>query len=423
MVPTDPAEGARDGVPSPRVSPARRERVAVIGAGPAGLAAAEALAGAGAAVTVFEHMPSVARKFLIAGRGGLNLTHSEGLEAFLSRYVPAEPRLLDAIRAFPPAALVAWCEGLGIETFTGTSGRVFPKALKASPLLRAWLGRLAALGVAVRPRHRWLGSGPAGLRFATPEGEVVLRFDAVVLALGGASWPRLGSDGAWPALLPEVAVRRFAPSNMGFAVEWSPTLRARHAGAPLKRIALAFGGRSVRGEAVLTATGIEGGAVYALSGPIREAIARDGAATFHLDLRPDLPEAELRARLGGRGRAETVSTRLRKAIGLAPPAVALVQEALHGGAAGAELAALVKALPVTTGAAQGLDRAISSAGGLDWGELDEGFMLRRHPGVFACGEMLDWEAPTGGYLLQGCFATGLAAARGAMRQLGLAAAG
>ncbi len=390
--------------------------VAVIGAGPAGLMAAEVLAGSGAAVTVFEHMPSAARKFLIAGRGGLNLTHSEPLPDFLARYRPAEPRLLDAVRAFPPSALVSWCEGLGVATFVGSSGRVFPKSLKASPLLRAWLGRLAAAGVAIRTRHRWLGSGRDGLRFATPEGEVAARFDAVVLALGGASWPRLGSDGTWPALLPGVEVRPFAPSNVGFRVAWSPVLRDRHAGAPLKRIALSFGGRSVRGEAVLTSTGIEGGAVYALSAPIREAVGRDGQAEFRIDLRPDLPEVEVRARLGARGRGETVSARLRKALGLSPVAVALVQEALHS-EAGGDPGGLVKSLPIVTSAAQGMDRAISSAGGIAWAELDADFMLRRRPGIFACGDMLDWEAPTGGYLLQACFATGAAAAHGAIAHL------
>jgi uncharacterized flavoprotein (TIGR03862 family) len=392
--------------------------VAVIGAGPAGLIAAETLATAGIRVTVCDRMPSVARKFLIAGRGGLNLTHSEGLDAFLARYRPAEPRLLEAVRAFPPAALVAWCEGLGVPTFVGSSGRVFPKPLKASPLLRAWLGQLAGLGVEIRTRHRWTGLAGTAPRFATPEGEAELAADAVVLALGGASWPRLGSDGAWTALLPDVARVPFAPSNVGFVLEWSETLRARFAGEPLKRIALTFGGRTVRGEAVLTATGLEGGAVYALSAPIREAIAREGRATFALDLRPDLDAAEVAARLARRGRGETVSTMLRKGLGLAPVAVALVQEARHRGAEGRDLAALVKALPLTTTAAQGMARAISSAGGIAWPELDEDFMLRRRPGVFACGEMLDWEAPTGGYLLQASFATGVAAARGVLRRLG-----
>jgi uncharacterized flavoprotein (TIGR03862 family) len=387
-------------------------RIAVVGAGPAGLMAAEVLAGAGCRVVVFDHMPSVGRKFLMAGRGGLNLTHSEPLDSFLAQYRPAAPRLLDAVRAFPPSALIAWCEGLGIETFVGSSGRVFPKPLKASPLLRAWLARLAGLGVEVRPRHRLVSLKP--LAFATPAGEVTEAADAVILALGGASWPRLGSDGGWPALLPGVPVTPLVPSNMGLSIAWSDRLRAQHAGAPLKRIALAFAGATVRGEAVLTETGIEGGAVYALSAPIRDAIARDGRAAITLDLRPDMPAAEVRQRLGQRGRAETVSAKLRKALTLPPVAVALVQEALHAGASRDDLAGLVKALPLVATGTQGMARAISSAGGIAWEGLDERFMLTAHPGVFACGEMLDWEAPTGGYLLQGCFATGVAAARGAL---------
>ncbi len=388
-------------------------RVAVIGAGPAGLIAAETLAEAGCAVTVFDHMPSVGRKFLMAGRGGLNLTHAEPLEAFLPRYRPQAPMLLDAVREFPPAALIAWCEGLGIATFVGSSGRVFPKTLKASPLLRAWMGRLDGLGVALRLRHRWIGLDGTTPRFATPNGEVAFAADAVVLALGGASWPRLGSDGAWTALLPGVPVAPFQPSNVGFALDWSAKMQA-HAGTPLKRIAIGFKGVTLRGEAMLTATGIEGGAVYALSAPIRDAMARDGAATFTLDLRPDLDAAEVTRRLAVRGRSETVSAMLRKALALPPAAIALVQEARHRGAPGGDLAALVKALPLTTRATAGLARAISSAGGIAWDALDAGFMLRAHPGVFACGEMLDWEAPTGGYLLQACFATGIAAAKGVL---------
>ena len=386
--------------------------VAVIGAGPAGLIAAETLAQAGASVTVFDHMPSPARKFLMAGRGGLNLTHAEPIDAFLARYRPAAPALLDAVRALPPAALIAWCEGLGVETFVGSSGRVFPKTLKASPLLRAWMARLGGLGVELRTRHRWIGLDGTTPRFATPEGEMGFAADAVVLALGGASWPRLGSDGGWAGLLPRVPIAPFSPSNVGFVLGWSAHL-ARHAGTPLKRIAITFGGVTHRGEAMLTATGIEGGAVYALSAPIRDAIARDGSATFTLDLRPDMDAAEVARRLAVRGKGETVSTMLRKALVLPPAAIALVQKARHAGAGG-DLAALVKALPLTTRAAQGMARAISSAGGIAWDALDQHFMLRAHPGVFVAGEMLDWEAPTGGYLLQGCFATGVAAAKGVL---------
>ena len=386
----------------------------VIGAGPAGLMAAEAAAEAGASVTVLDHMPSPARKLLIAGRGGLNLTHSESLERFLGRYGAARTRLEPFIRAFSPEALIAWCEGLGQQTFVGSSGRIFPKAMKASPLLRAWLARLAALGVDLRARHRWRGfAGDGALRFEAPDGEALLRPAATVLALGGASWPRLGSDGTWPALLPGCEIAPLRPANMGFTVAWSDHLRARFAGAPLKRIALTFEGVTLRGEAVITEQGVEGGAVYALSAPLREAIAAHGEATLLLDLRPDIPLADLRRRLGDRPAALSLSNHLRRAGGLAPVAVALVQEALHGGAPRNDLAALVKALPLRLTAPFPIARAISSAGGLAWSEVDETLMLRRHPGLFACGEMLDWEAPTGGYLLQACFATGRAAGRAA----------
>jgi uncharacterized flavoprotein (TIGR03862 family) len=399
-------------------SPAEGSRIgaAVVGAGPAGLMAAETMARAGLAVTVFDRMPSPARKLLIAGRGGLNLTHSEPLPAFLSRYGDAAARLRPAIEAFPPDALVSWCEALGQPTFVGSSGRVFPRAMKASPLLRAWLARLGGLGVALRSRHQWRGwEADGALSFDTPQGPMRARADALVLALGGASWPRLGSDGAWPALLPGVAVSPFRPANCGFRCRWSDTFRARFEGAPLKRIALEFRGRRQRGEAVVTATGIEGGAVYALSAPLREAIAAEGAATALLDLRPDLGAAELARRLDGPRGSLSLSNHLRRAGGLPPVAVGLVQEALHrdDGAPPLPLSRLVKALPLRLLAAEPIAGAISSAGGLRWEELDERFMLRARPGVFAAGEMLDWEAPTGGYLLQACFGTGLAAGRGA----------
>ncbi|MBL6458525.1 TIGR03862 family flavoprotein [Belnapia sp. T6] len=383
--------------------------VAIIGAGPAGLMVAEVLAAAGAAVTVFDRMPSPGRKLLIAGRGGLNLTHSEPLEAFLDRYGPARVRLEPAIRAFPPAALMEWAEALGQPVFTGSSGRVFPRALKASPLLRAWLARLAGQGVTLRTRHRWLGWDAAGaLRFAAPEGEVTFCPAATLLALGGASWPRLGSDGAWVGLLPGVAPLR--PANCGFLLPWSDHFRRRFEGQPLKRIALEFGGQRVRGEAVVTASGLEGGAVYALSAPLREAIAAEGTATLRLDLRPDEAAAALAARLDGPRGGQSLANHLRRA-GLAPVAIGLVQEALHAGATD-PLSRLVKALPLRLTAPAGIERAISSAGGVRWEEVDGRFMLRARPGVFLAGEMLDWEAPTGGYLLQACFSTGAAAARG-----------
>jgi hypothetical protein len=376
--------------------------------------AAEAAATAGAAVTVLDHMPSVARKLLIAGRGGLNLTHSEPLDRFLDHYGAARDRIAPFIQAFPPDALRAWSEALGQPTFVGSSGRVFPRAMKASPLLRAWLARLAAQGVALRTRHRWLGATPDGAqRFATPEGEVTHAAHAAVLALGGASWPRLGADGGWTMLLPGVAIAPLRPANMGFAIAWSDHLRTRFAGTPLKRIALAFAGTTQRGEAMLTAHGIEGGAVYALSAPLRDAIAAHGHATLLVDLRPDIDRAALARRINARPGAVTLSNHLRRAAGLTPVAVALVHEALRGGASPDDLAGLVKALPLRLKAPFPIARAISSAGGIAWPELDDRLMLRRHPGLFACGEMLDWEAPTGGYLLQACFATGRAAGRAA----------
>jgi len=401
-----------------RATPAPAGQAIVIGAGPAGLMAAERLASAGLAVTIHDHMPSVGRKFLMAGRGGLNLTHSEELERFLTHYRPAAPPLLEAIRAFPPTALIAWCESLGIATFRGSSGRVFPDGLKASPLLRAWLARLAALGVRLVLRSRWEGWAPDGApRFApTAAGAPgAARPVATLLALGGASWPRLGSDGAWPVHLPGLAVAPWAPSNMGFTVDWSEHFRSRHQGAPLKRIAIGFGGTTVRGEALVTATGLEGGALYALSAVLREAIAVHGVAGITLDLRPDLTEGEVTTRLAARPRAESLSNGLRKALAMQPAAIGLVQEALRMGAA--TPAQLVKRLPIRLTGTAALDRAISSAGGLAWSELDARFMLKARPGVFACGEMLDWEAPTGGYLLQGCFSTGLAAAEGALAWL------
>jgi uncharacterized flavoprotein (TIGR03862 family) len=391
-----------------------KRRIAVIGAGPAGLMAAETLALAGCAVEIFERMPSPARKLLIAGRGGLNLTHSEPLERFLTRYRDAAPHLAPHIRAFPPAALTAWCEGLGQPVFTGSSGRVFPRAMKASPLLRAWLARLAAHGVTLQARQVFEGFAEGGRILISGRSVTA---DAVILACGGASWPRLGSDGAWTALLPGAPIAPFRASNMGFRLAWSDHLRSRFAGTPLKRIALRFGDETQRGEAVVTEAGIEGGAVYALSAPLREAIAREGQAVLLLDLRPDLDAAECARRLAAPRGGQSLSNHLRRALALPPVAVALVQEALHGGAAREDLATLVKALPLRLEAPMPIGRAISSAGGLSWAALDERLMLHARPGVFAAGEMLDWEAPTGGYLLQACFATGIAAARGALAWL------
>jgi len=396
---------------------------AIIGGGPAGLMAAEALARANIAVTVYERMPSLARKFLMAGRGGLNLTHSEEMTRFLSRYSEAEPRLNRAIEALPPGALRAWSEELGQPTFVGTSGRVFPKAMKASPLLRAWLRRLDAMGVRVALRHRWTGWDETGaLTFDTPSGIARVEAGVTVLALGGASWPRLGSDGGWAGLLMRegIAVSPLQPSNCGFRVAWSEPMRSRFAGQPLKNIALSFGAERVRGEAMITSDGIEGGAIYGLSARLRDAIGRDGAATLHIDLLPDTAIAEASHKLAMPRGKQSLSNALRKSLSLSPVAIALAQEATKGklGALAPDaMAVLLKALPVPLIGVAPIDRAISTAGGISFAEIDDAFMLRRKPGVFVAGEMLDWEAPTGGYLLQACFATGLAAGEGALRFL------
>ncbi|MDB5464312.1 MAG: putative oxidoreductase [Phenylobacterium sp.] len=396
--------------------------VAVIGAGPAGLMAAEVLAEAGCAVTVYDRMPSVGRKLLMAGRGGLNLTHSEPLDRFVARFGTASPRLGPLVEAFPPQALVAWAEGLGQPTFVGSSGRVFPKSLKASPLLRAWLARLQGLGVAFRPRHDWTGWEAGGrLRFATPAGEATASPDAVVLALGGASWPKLGSTGAWADILVSagVPVSPLRPANGGFDVAWSELFRDRFEGQPLKGVALTFGRVRVRGEAMVTRHGLEGGAVYALSAALRDAIATDGQARLWIDLRPDTPAAQLQAKLAQAPANQSAANRLRKAAHLTPLETNLLREA-HGKdlpSDPAALASAIKGAPLRLTGIRPLERAISTAGGVAFSAIDEQLMLTARPGVFVAGEMLDWEAPTGGYLLQASFATGVAAARGVLKRL------
>ena len=397
--------------------------VAVIGGGPAGLMAAEVLAAGGVTVTVYDRMPSLGRKFLLAGRGGLNLTHSEELACFLRRYGPAEERLRPAIEALPPAAVRGWAEALGQATYVGSSGRVFPVAMKASPLLRAWLGRLAAMGVEFRTRRRWRGWDDEGrLIFAAPAKEEAVAPDATVLALGGASWPRLGSTGDWPEILVEkgVAVSPLEPSNCGFLVDWADAFRNRFEGQPLKRVALSIDGAGVRGEALITARGIEGGAVYALSARLREAIAIAGTAEMTIDLRPDVSLADLAARLAKPRGKQSLATFLRKAANLSPVEIGLLHEAAHAGLSSLSalaLAALVKAVPLRLTGVAPIETAISSAGGVAWDAVDAHLMLHRLPGVFVAGEMLDWEAPTGGYLLQACLATGARAARGALEWL------
>ena len=408
------------------MSPASETQVAVIGAGPAGLMAAETIAQAGAQVTVYDAMPSAGRKLLMAGRGGLNLTHGEALPQFLARYGRAMPSLAPAITAFPPDALRQWSDALGQPTFVGSSGRVFPSAFKASPLLRAWLRRLDALGVQFEVRHRWVGWKEDGrLWFRTPEGELTVKAGATVLALGGASWPRLGSDGAWAETLSAkgVAISPLRPANCGFTVAWSGIFRDRFEGRPLKGAALSFGQRTARGEAVITRAGIEGGAVYALSADLREAVDDAGQATLRIALRPDLERGDLVRRLSTPRGKQSVSNWLRKTVHLAPVGIGLLQEAATAVAVSlaslspADLADWINAVPIELNGVAPIARAISTAGGIALDELDADFMIARLPGTFAAGEMLDWEAPTGGYLLQASFATGVAAGRGALKWL------
>jgi len=397
--------------------------IAVIGAGPAGLIAAEVLSATGKRVVVYERMPSVGRKFLMAGRGGLNLTHAEDLARFLTRYAEATPHLRPMLEALTPADLIAWAEGLDQETFVGSSGRVFPKAMKASPLLRTWLVRLEAQGVTIRTRVRWIGWDDDGaLRFESPDGVERVHASTTLLALGGASWPRLGSDGVWTDLLSArgVDLAPLKPANVGFNVAWSAHFRDRFAGEPLKTVALRFGAHAARGDLTITHYGVEGGAVYAISAPLRDALA-NGPVTLTIDLRPTMTSAEIAAKLMHARASDTLSTILRKLLHLSPVAINLLREATGGPPLGGPeaLADLIKAVPITIASPRGLDRAISTAGGVAWSAVDANLQLKAVPGVYVAGEMLDWEAPTGGYLLQGCFATGAWAARAILRQAGL----
>lgn len=396
--------------------------VIIVGGGPSGLMAAEVLARAGAQVVVYERSRTVGRKLQVAGRGGLNLTHSEPLPALLDRYGPARAHLAPAIERFDNTMLRAWCEGLGQETFVGTSGRVFPTALRATALLRAWTRRLSELGVEVRTRHTWTGwTDDGSLSFTAPDGTTLaVRPDACVLALGGASWPRTGSDGAWVTAMERADVRVVAlrAANCGFDVAWTDPFRTRFAGAPVKDVALHHAGAVARGDLVVTRHGVEGGPVYALSAGIRDTIEATGQAAVHLDVRPDSSVDAIVALLSRRRPKDSIATGLTRA-GLAPVVIGLVREASANRVPSdaAELAALLKALPVRLDAARPIDRAISTAGGIALDAVDERFMLRARPGVFVAGEMLDWEAPTGGYLLQACFSTGIAAAEGALAWL------
>jgi len=399
-------------------------RVAIIGGGPAGLMAAEVLGQAGVNVDLYDAMPSVGRKFLLAGVGGMNITHAEDYAAFVSRYGERAGDLRPLLDAFSPDSLREWIHGLGIDTFVGSSGRVFPSDMKAAPLLRAWLKRLRESGVQLHTRQRWLGWDEHGaLRIAGPQGESRVEADATLLALGGGSWARLGSDGAWVPLLQNrgIAIAPLQPANCGFEVAgWSEHLREKFAGAPLKTVSLALPGEAPRkGEFVLTATGIEGSLVYALSAPIRNTINRDGVATVLLDLLPDRTLTQIASALARPRGSQSMAKHLHRQLKFDGVKAALLRELTDATTfqAPQALAAAIKALPIRLVRPRPLDEAISSAGGVPFEDLDEGLMLRRLPGVFCAGEMLDWEAPTGGYLLTACFASGRAAAEGMLRWL------
>ncbi|QRY81303.1 TIGR03862 family flavoprotein [Pseudomonas sp. PDNC002] len=396
----------------------------VIGGGPAGLMAAEVMAGAGVRVELFDAMPSVGRKFLLAGVGGMNITHSEAREPFLSRYGQRAQTLAPLIDAFDNEALCQWIHGLGIETFVGTSGRVFPRDMKAAPLLRAWLKRLRDTGVVIHTRHRWLGWAADGaLLIDGPDGQRVVNADTTVLALGGGSWQRLGSDGAWVPLLRERAVdiAPLRPANCGFEVEgWSEFFRDKFAGAPVKPVALSLADSTPRqGEFVVTAGGIEGSLVYALSAGIREQIEQTGSATVYLDLLPNRSLEQVAKAVAQPRGSKSMANHLRGRLGLDGVRAGLLRELSTAAdyANPQRLAQLIKALPLTAVRARPLDEAISSAGGVTFEALDEHLMLKALPGVFCAGEMLDWEAPTGGYLLTACFASGRAAGAGALKWL------
>jgi len=408
------------------------QRVAVVGGGPAGLMAAEVLSAHGVQVHVYDAMPSVGRKFLLAGRGGLNLTHSEPFDVFAGRFGERRAQIEPLLRRFGPDTLCEWAHGLGIETFVGTSGRVFPKDMKAAPLLRAWLHRLRKAGVQFHMRHRWLGwsdaAAPAtSLRFAAAAGEVVASFDAVVFALGGASWSRLGSDGAWVPWVSErgVQVAPLAPANCGFDLPWTPFFAERFAGLPFKSVAVSFtdaeGHRFVRkGEFVATATGVEGSLIYAFSALLRDEIAANGSATLLLDLLPDRSLEQVRAAVLHPRGSRSVASHLKSRLGLEGIKTGVLHEVLSRDEmhVPAKLAETIKAVPLRLVAPRPIDEAISTAGGVRFDALDDQLMSTALPGVFFAGEMLDWEAPTGGYLLTASMASGGVAARGVLARCG-----
>ncbi len=384
--------------------------------------AAEVLAKNGVKVDIYDAMPSVGRKFLMAGKGGMNITHSEPFDVFLTRYGSRRDYIEPMLRSFSSAALREWMRGLGVETFVGTSGRVFPTEMKAAPLLRAWLHRLRGMGVRFHVRHRWCGWDEQGsLRFETPDGEHLAQADATVLALGGGSWPQLGSDGAWVDLLAQrgITVAPLRPANCGFDVRWSSHLRDRFAGEPLKSIAASFGNSRKQGECVITAQGIEGGLIYAFSAALRDEIEAKGEAVLHLDLLPDWTAERVQKEVTHPRGARSLSSHLQSRLGLKGVKATLLREVLSAEQMHdpALVARAIKALPLHLIAPRPLAEAISTAGGIPFESLDEHLMLKRMPGVFCAGEMLDWEAPTGGYLLSACFASGHAAGEGALQWL------
>lgn len=406
-------------------------QVAIIGGGPAGLMAAEVIAGAGFAVSVYDAMPSLGRKFLLAGVGGMNITHSEPLQKFTSRYAEAAPLLSPYLQKFSPSDLCAWIQALGIETFIGSSGRVFPRDMKAAPLLRAWLQRLRSMNVQFYSRHRWIGWNSDGsLRICEVHGDQLVEKNispsVTVLALGGASWQRLGSDGAWVPLLRErnIGIADLLPSNCGFEISWSERIQQEFAGAPLQTVGLhleTLAGEAIalRGEAMLAKTGIEGTSIYALSAPLRELICARGSACLHLDLLPDIPREKILAQLQKPRGKNSVANFLRKQLHLPPVKLALLRELTPASIwqDAPALAEAIKNLPLRLTGYRPIDEAISSSGGVRFSELTPALMLKNLPGTFCAGEMLDWEAPTGGYLLTGCFATGYAAGLGAVELL------
>ncbi len=392
----------------------------VIGGGPAGLMAAEILSQHGVKVDVYDSMPSLGRKFLMAGKSGLNLTHAEPFEKFITRYGKRKKEIEKWLMDFTPDHLREWARGLGVETFVGTSGRVFPAQMKASPLLRAWLKRLSDAGVEFYPRHKWKGwNENKSLKFETPDGAKNIQAHVVILALGGGSWARLGSDGEWMGALNQLGVITAAlrPSNCGFDVQWSDHLRAKFDGSPLKSVALSFKEFHQQGEFIITKEGVEGGLIYAASALLRDEIELHGGAVFHLDLAPDKTETQIVEKISKPRGSRSLASHLEKTLGLKGVKVALLHEFVSKDdfANMERLAAFIKALPIPVVAPRPLDEAISSAGGVSFDSLDENLMLKSIPGIFCAGEMLDWEAPTGGYLLSACFASGRWAALGALQ--------